>query len=318
LIVVLTGGTGGAKLVEGFYRVLGDEVLTCIVNTGDDFKWWGLHISPDIDSVTYALSGLLSPERGWGVRDDTFFCLETMRGLGEPDWFQVGDRDLAVHLLRSRMLAEGRTLSEATAAIVAGLGIRAQVLPMSDFAVETRVETPAGELNFQEYFVKRRHQDEVRRVWFEGATEAKSAPGVIEAIHSARAIILAPSNPVTSIGPILAVPGIREALRQTAANIVSVSPIVDGKPVSGPAGILMAAQGLEVSIAGVAKAYEDFLDMLVADLCDAEAARRLNGEGLMVGCENILLQKDEDKTRLAEAVLEQISQLPSRMPSKVS
>jgi LPPG:FO 2-phospho-L-lactate transferase len=318
LIVVLTGGTGGAKLVEGFYRVLGNEALTCIVNTGDDFKWWGLHISPDIDSVTYALSGLLSAERGWGVRDDTFFCLETMRGMGEPDWFQVGDRDLAVHLLRSRMLAEGKTLSEATAAIVAGLGIRARILPMSDFAVETQVETSAGELNFQEYFVQRRHQDAVRRVKFQGATEAKAAPGVMESIHAARAIILAPSNPVTSIGPILAVPGIREALRHTAANIVSVSPIVGGKPVSGPAGVLMAAQGLEVSIAGVATAYADFLDVLVADLCDVETARRLNSEGFVVRCENILFRSDEHKIRLAEAVLEQISQLPSQTTSKVS
>jgi LPPG:FO 2-phospho-L-lactate transferase len=318
VITVLTGGTGGAKLIEGLYRVLDEEALACIVNTGDDFKWWGLHVSPDIDSVVYALSGQLSPERGWGIRDDTFFCLKRMRGLGEPDWFQVGDRDLAMHLVRSNHLAAGRMLSEATSAITEKLGIRATILPMSDDAVETRVATSAGELSFQEYFVKRRHQDAVSRVWFEGATAAHPAPGVVEALHTARAIVLAPSNPVTSMGPILAVPGIREALQRTEASIIAVSPIIDGKAVSGPAATLMAAQGWPVSIAGVAKAYEGFLDMLIADSCDAEAARGLARGGLQVCCENILLRTNEDKARVAQAVLTQISQLSQQAASKAS
>ncbi|HEX8814373.1 MAG TPA: 2-phospho-L-lactate transferase [Terriglobales bacterium] len=309
MIVVLTGGTGGAKLVDGLYRVVGDEALTCIVNTGDDFRWWGLHVSPDIDSVVYALAGMLSPERGWGVRDDTFFALETMRKLGEPDWFQVGDRDLAIHLVRTKLLKEGRTLSAATATIAEKLGVEARILPMSDSAVETRVETEAGELNFQEYFVKRRHRDPVTGVRLEGAAEARPAPGVVEAIRSAQAIVLAPSNPITSIGPILAVPGIRAALRETAAGVIAVSPMVGDRAFSGPAADLMAMQGLPVSIAGVAKAYEDFLDVLIVDSCDADAARGLERQGIEVHCENILLRTNEDKIRLARVVLAQISRL---------
>lgn len=303
MIAVLTGGTGGAKFVEGLHRVVPGEQLTCIVNTGDDFKWWGLHISPDLDSITYALAGRLSPERGWGIRDDTFFCLETMRELGEPSWFQTGDRDLAVHLLRSRMLAEGKTLSEAAAAITAKLGADARILPMTDSPVETRIETPDGELNFQEYFVRRHHQDQVNSVRFEGAAAARPAPGVVDAIRAASAVILAPSNPITSIGPILAVPGIREALRATPAEVVAISPIVANTAVSGPAGALMAAQGYSVSIAGVAQVYADFLDILVVDRRDADAAKELNRPGLRVYCDDTIMRTTDDKTRLAQTVL---------------
>jgi len=303
LIVVLTGGTGGAKLVEGLNRIISGEPLTCIVNTGDDFKWWGLHISPDLDSITYALAGLLSPERGWGIDEDTFFCLQFMRELGQESWFQTGDRDLAIHLLRSRMLREGKTLSEVTATITAKLGIDARILPMSDSPVETRITTPAGELNFQEYFVKRRHQDPVQSVHFVGAAEARPAPAVIEAIHSARAVIFAPSNPITSIGPILAVPGIRDSLRATSASVVAISPIIGGAAVSGPAGALMAAQGYPVSIAGVAQAYAGFLDMLIVDQHDSKAADELKHPGLSVHCENTIMRTADDKTTLAQRVL---------------
>ena len=303
MIVVLTGGTGGAKFVEGLHRLVPAQQLTCIVNTGDDFMWWGLHISPDLDSITYALAGLLSPERGWGIEEDTFFCLQTMRELGEPSWFQTGDRDLAIHLLRSMVLAEGRSLSEATATITAKLGINARILPMTDSPVETRIATPDGELNFQEYFVKRHHQDPVKSVHFKGAAEAQPAPGVIDTIHTASAVIVAPSNPITSIGPILAVPGIREALRATPARVVAISPIIGNTAVSGPAGALMAAQGYPVSIAGVAQAYADFLDMLVVDRRDAAAAKELIRPGLLVHCDNTVMRTADDKTRLAEAVL---------------
>jgi len=303
LIVVLTGGTGGAKFVEGLHRAVAGEPLTCVVNTGDDFKWWGLHISPDVDSITYALAGLLSPERGWGIDEDTFFCLQFMRELGEQTWFQTGDRDLAIHLLRSRMLAEGKTLSEITATITAKLGIDERILPMSDSSVETRIATPAGELNFQEYFVQRRHQDPVKSVRFKGAMEAQPALGVIDAIHSARAVIVAPSNPITSIGPVLAVPGIRDSLRATPASVAAISPIIGGAAVSGPAGALMAAQGYPVSIAGVAQAYADFLDMLIVDQRDRKAAEELKHPGLSVHCVNTIMRTADDKTRLAEHVL---------------
>ena len=260
MICVLTGGTGGAKFVDGLRQAMPAEEITLIVNTGDDLLWWGLYVSPDIDSITYVLSGMLSRERGWGVKGDTFLCLQAMGQLGEPTWFHTGDRDLAVHILRSRLLAEGKTLSEATSIICNKLGVKARILPMSDSRVETRVITPnVGELSFEEYFVQRWYQDPVESVRFAGASDAEPAPGVIEAITSADAVLIAPSNPVTSIGPILAVPGIRDALTRARGKIAAVSPIVGNAPVAGPAGILMAAQGLPCSIAGVAQAYEDFL-----------------------------------------------------------
>ena len=303
MIVVLTGGTGGAKFVEGLRQVMPPEEMTIIVNTGDDLEWWGLYISPDLDSITYALAGLLSRERGWGVKGDTFYCLQAMGELSEPIWFHVGDRDLAVHLVRSKLLAQGKTLSEVTNEICRKLGVQGRILPMSDSRVETKVTTPFGELTFQEYFVQRWYQDPVNSVRFAGASEAEPAPEVIEAILSARAIIIAPSNPVTSIGPILAVPGIRAALRETQATIAAVTPIIGDTAVSGPAGVLMAAQGLPVSIAGLARAYGDFLDLLIADLRDQTAARELDRPGLRVHCANTVMKTAEDKAKLARPVL---------------
>ena len=259
MIVVFTGGTGGAKLVQGLHQIVAPEDLTVIVNTGDDLEWWGLHVSPDIDSVLYALGGLLSPERGWGVDKDSFRCLERMKQLGQPAWFALGDLDLATHLTRTAMLRAGKSLSRATAELAATLGIRARVHPMSDEQVSTVLDTAKGTLKFQEYFVRERHQIEVRSVRFEGAHRARPAPGVIESIAAAEAVILAPSNPVTSIGPILAVPGIRDALQRTKARVLAVSPMVGGAAVSGPAGALMKMMGWPSTIAGVAQAYGDFL-----------------------------------------------------------
>jgi LPPG:FO 2-phospho-L-lactate transferase len=303
MIVVLTGGTGGAKFVDGLRRVLPTEELTIIVNTGDDHVWWGLYVSPDIDSIVYVLSDLLSSERGWGVRGDTFHCLHAMKELGEEAWFSVGDRDLATHLLRTQLLSQGQTLSAATAHIAKKFGLRSGILPMSDMRVETRIDTPAGDLSFEEYFVKRWYQDPVNAVHFAGASEAEPAPGVVEAIASAQAVLIAPSNPVTSIGPILAVPGICEALQTTRSKVVAVSPIIGNAAVTGPAANLMTAQGLRVSIAGVAKAYEDFLDILIADDLDAAAAEPLTSDRLQVYCTNILMRSTEDKTRIARAAL---------------
>jgi LPPG:FO 2-phospho-L-lactate transferase len=303
MICVLSGGTGGAKFVDGLRQVMPAEEITLVVNTGDDLLWWGLYVSPDIDSITYVLSGMLSRERGWGVKGDTFLCLQAMGQLGEPTWFHTGDRDLAMHLLRSRLLAEGKTLSEATAVISEKLGVKARVLPMSDSRVETRVDTPAGELSFEEYFVQRWYQDPVNSVRFAGASDAEPAPGVIDAIVSADAVLLAPSNPITSMGPILAVPGIREALLRARGKIVAISPIVGNAPVAGPAGILMAAQGFPSSIAGVAQAYEDFLDILICDTRDARAAETLRTNGLRVQCTQTIMRTAEDRAELARTVL---------------
>jgi LPPG:FO 2-phospho-L-lactate transferase len=303
MIVVLTGGTGGAKFVDGLRRVLPAEELTVIVNTGDDHVWWGLYVSPDIDSIVYVLADLLSSERGWGVRGDTFHCLQAMKELGEEAWFSMGDRDLATHLLRTQLLSKGQTLSTVTSYIANKFGLRSRILPMSDMRVETRIDTPAGDLSFEEYFVKRWYQDPVNAVHFVGSSDAEPAPGIGDAIASAQAVLIAPSNPVTSIGPILSVPGIREALQATGAKVVAVSPIIGDAAVSGPAANLMKAQGFEVSIAGIAKAYEGFLDILIADDSDAAAAQSVTSDGLQVHCTNILMRDTEDKTRIARSAL---------------
>ena len=281
------------------------------MNTGDDLMWWGLYVSPDLDSITYMLAGKLSQERGWGVKGDTFFCLQAMGQLGEPIWFHAGDRDLATHIFRSKLLADGKTLSEATTEIASKLGVKARILPMSDSRVETRVLTPAGDLSFEEYFVQRWYQDPVESVRFAGASDAEPAPGVIEAIRSADLLLLAPSNPVTSIAPILAVPGIREALRESRARTVAVSPIVGGAAVTGPAGILMEAQGYKVSIAGVADFYHDFLDLLVVDSQDEVAAEALRKTGMRVHCTPTIMRKLEDRIALAKSVLDAAIQPPS-------
>jgi LPPG:FO 2-phospho-L-lactate transferase len=308
MIVVLTGGTGGSKFADGLRQVVSPQELTFIVNTGDDLEWWGLYISADVDSITYALAGVLSQERGWGVKGDTFFCLETMGRLGEPIWFHAGDRDLAVHLLRSKLLGQGKTLSEVTEIISRKMGIQSRILPMSNSRVETRVDTPIGELSFEEYFVQRWYQDPVHAIRHAGASDAEPAPGVIEAIMSATAVIIAPSNPISSIGPILAVPGIRDALVHTAAPVAAVSPIIGKAAFSGPAGILMKAQGLDVSVAGVAKAYADFLDVLVIDNQDAKAVAQLQASGFRAHCTNTIMRTSEDKSNLASKVLAVVSE----------
>jgi len=304
VITVLTGGTGGAKFVDGLRQIVAPEELTVIVNTGDDLLWWGLYVSPDLDSITYMLAGKLSQERGWGVKGDTFYCLQAMGQLGQPIWFHTGDRDVATHILRSKLMADGKTLSEVTAEMAGRLGIKARILPMSNSRVETRVGTPVGELSFQEYFVERWYQDPVESIRYAGASDAEPAPGVIDAIRGAEAVILAPSNPVSSIAPIMAVPGIREALRETRARIAAVSPIVAGAAVSGPAGILMQAQGFPVSIAGVAKFYHDFLDLLVVDSKDRKMAGELEKLGTRVHATQTLMRTQEDRIALARAVLQ--------------
>jgi LPPG:FO 2-phospho-L-lactate transferase len=319
MITVLTGGTGGAKFVDGLRRVVPPEELTIIVNTGDDHEWWRLHVSPDIDSIVYLLAGTLSPERGWGVAGDTFHCLQAMKALGEPAWFSIGDRDLATHLLRTQLLSDGHTLTEATRIIAAKLGVRARVLPMSDEKVETQIHTPAGELTFQEFFVKRRYQDEVNSVRFACNMDARPAPGVLEAIAAAEAILIAPSNPITSIGPILAVPGIREALSAAEAKVVAVSPLIGTQAVSGPAAALMAAQNFPPSIAGVAACYADFLDVLIVDNADAEMARRLPVQPIQYVATDIVMRTGDDRVRIARMALDvALDQSHSRIMAEAS
>jgi LPPG:FO 2-phospho-L-lactate transferase len=303
MIVVLTGGTGGAKFVQGLAQVAPAAQITAVVNTGDDLHWWGLYVSPDLDSITYALAGVLSSERGWGYKGDTFSCLQRMRQMGAPGWFQLGDLDLATHLRRTQLLAEGHSLTDATAEIARALGVEARILPMSNDAVETRVLTESGDLSFQEYFVRERFRPAPRAVRFVGAESARPAPGVVEGIRQAEAVLVAPSNPVTSIGPMLAVPGIRQALRETAAPVAAVSPIVGGAAVSGPAGELMRTQGLPLSILGVAEAYCDFLDVLVADERDAAEAASVERRGIHVRLAQTIMDSEAAKADLARVTL---------------
>jgi len=307
MITILCGGTGAGKFLHGLQRAFGgrkaSRAITAIVNTGDDLVWWGLHVSPDLDSITYALAGMLNHERGWGVEGDTFECLARIRALGAPGWFALGDRDLATHLYRTGCLREGMTLSEVTAELAAKLRIPTRILPMSNDRVETRVLTEIGELSFQEYFVRERYAVRVGSVRFVGATEARPAPGVLPAIAEAEAVVLAPSNPITSIGPILAVPGIRQALATTRAPVLAISPIVGNAAVSGPAGDLMRAHGLPVSAVGVAKAYCDFLDVLVMDTQDAALAPQVEATDVRAHVCNTMMRDDATKEALAREVL---------------
>lgn len=278
-ITALAGGTGAAKLLRGLGRVLDPRDLTVVVNTGDDTEIWGLHVSPDLDTVCYTLGGVIDERKGWGLTDETFHALDQIARYGEPVWFNLGDRDLATHLHRSRLLREGRSLTQITRAIARALGVTATVLPMSDQPVRTRILGPDGWLAFQEYFVREKAQVEVRAVNYAGAPAARPAPGVLDALRTADAVLLCPSNPITSIGPILAVPGLVEALQSTEAIVAAVSPIVGGDAVSGPAGRLMAAAGLPVSATGVARAYGGWLDLLVFDEQDRALAPEIRSAG---------------------------------------
>src|SRR5437667_3308098 len=302
-LVALAGGTGAAKLLRGLDTLLERGAMTVVGNTGDDAEVWGLHVSPDLDTICYTLGGLLDEERGWGLRDESFRTLGEMVRFGEPTWFNLGDRDLATHLHRTRLLREGRSLSEATRSIAGSLGVTASLIPMSDQPVRTRLLGPEGWLDFQEYFVREKAQVEIREVRYSGAEAAEPAPGVLEAIRAARSVIVCPSNPITSIGPILAVPGVPEALAQTAATTVAISPIVRDDAVSGPAGRLMTVSGLPVSAAGVARAYARWLDLLVLDERDSGQVPDVRRLGVSPVTAQTIMGTREDEVALAHRVL---------------
>ena len=303
MIVALTGGTGGAKLVAGLAALLEPSELTIVCNTGDDCIFHGLHISPDIDTITYTLAGLSDTEKGWGIQGETFAVLEQLRRLGNDAWFNLGDKDLATHITRTRLLNEGRKLAEITDQIRRALGVKATILPMSDDRVETRVTTARGEISFQEFFVKERWKPEVLAVRFDGAEASCPAPGVLDAIAGAEAVIVCPSNPVTSIGPILAVAQIRAMLEKTAAAVVGVSPIIGTVAISGPAHRLMRVRGFEASPVGVAKAYAGFLDSLVIAQEDYGMSSQIDALGVKAVSADIRMNSPADKKRLAGQVL---------------
>jgi len=304
-LTAIAGGTGAAKLLRGLAAARPRDALTVIGNTGDDAEIWGLHVSPDLDTVMYALAGRLDAARGWGLPGETFRCLEAMGDLGAETWFNLGDRDLATHLYRTRALREGLPLSAVTAELCGRLGVAARVLPMSDEPVRTRLRTPDGWLSFQEYFVREKAQVHILDVEYAGASLARPAPGVLEAIREAEVVVVCPSNPVTSVGPVLAVPGVADALADARARVVAVSPIVGGAAVSGPAGALMRARDLSVSALGVAAAYAPWLGTLVIDRSDTARVVELARLGVKAVLADIVMTDSDREIALARVVLGQ-------------
>ena len=270
MITALAGGVGAARFLTGLTRLVKEEDVSVIVNTGDDMEMFGLHISPDVDIVAYTLAGIVDDEKGWGIRGDTFQCLEMLKKLGLETWFSLGDKDLATHIFRTNLLRKGFTLSQVTTEICDALGLKVKILPMTDDKFETWIKIEEGSIHFEEYFVKRQAKDKVLGVEFVGVADAKPSPKVIDSIINAEMIVICPSNPIVSIGTILSVDGIRDALKRTSAKVVGVSPIVAGVPIKGPADKLMRGLGFEVSAFSVAELYADFLDTFVLDTKDVE------------------------------------------------
>ncbi len=305
-IVALAGGVGASKLLLGLSKVMDPQGLTGVVNTGDDITLHGLEISPDLDIVTYTLAGAVNPETGWGIKKDTFFALKQFGVYGRPRWFHLGDRDLATHIYRTELLREGATLSQAAEAIRCALGVRAKILPMSDQPVRTTIETKDGQIHIQEYLVKLRAKPVIRGIRFEGSEAAKPAPGVIEALRKARSVVICPSNPLISIGPILAVPGIRERLRERRNAVLGVCPIVKGKSLKGPSDRMMTQMGLEASAVGVAKLYGEICGTLVIDRADAADQAAIEALGMKAVVCQTVMRGIAEKVRLARDVRKQM------------
>ncbi len=302
-IVALAGGVGAARFLDGLARVIAPERIFVIGNTGDDEEIHGLHVSPDLDTVVYTLAGLADPARGWGLRGDTFRALDALARLGAETWFRLGDGDLATHIYRTRRLRAGVPLSRVTREIAAALGVRAAVTPVCDTPLRTMVSTAIGALPFQTYFVKRRARDRVTGLRFKGARQARPAQGVLAAIRRAAAVLVCPSNPFISIGPILAVPGVRAALGEARAPVVAVSPIVGGRALKGPAAAMMRSLGVPATPAGIAGLYRDFLDVLVFDRVDAKYAAAVEAMGIAAVVTDTVMDGLPSKKALARAAL---------------
>lgn len=302
-VLALCGGVGGAKLALGLSRTLAPGNLTVVINTGDDFEHLGLHVSPDIDTVTYTLAGLNDEVRGWGLAGETWQFMESLERLDGETWFKLGDRDLATHVQRTLRLKAGESLSEVTASFASQLGIRSRLLPMSDDPVRTRVATPDGDLDFQRYFVERQCEPEVRSLMFDGAAAAKIHPAVLDAMAdpALTAIVICPSNPYLSIDPLLALPGMREALAAARAPVVAVSPIVGGRAIKGPTAKIMRELGLPISIQSIAKHYRGLIDGLIVDNADAAEALLLDVRVAVTGA---VMASAEDRERLARAAVD--------------
>ncbi|MBA3946446.1 MAG: 2-phospho-L-lactate transferase [Herpetosiphonaceae bacterium] len=303
-VLALAGGVGGAKLAGGLYHSLPPHSLAVLGNTADDFTLWGLHISPDLDTVMYTLAGLANPVTGWGLSGDTWVTLEAIRRLGGEGWFALGDQDIATHIRRTELLAQGMPLTEVTERLCVALGIQTRLLPMTNDDVHTEVDTPAGRLPFQEYFVRRQHRDDVHGIHFAGIENAVVPATVTDAIAAADVIFFCPSNPLVSIGPILAVPGLREQLREAKAPRIAVSPLIGGVALKGPADKMMHDLGFEATTLGIARLYTDLLDGLVIDTVDAELAPAIRDLGMQVLVTDTIMHDVADRNRLAQEMLQ--------------
>jgi LPPG:FO 2-phospho-L-lactate transferase len=303
LITVLAGGVGAARFLQGLLQVHPPSDITIISNVGDDAEFFGLHVSPDIDAVLYHLSGLADEERGFGIRDDSFRILDSLERFGYDTWFRLGDTDLATCLTRTDLLRRGRSLSEATAEIAGAFVIPSRIIPATNDRLRTKIRTDDSVIDFQEYFVKRRTEGHAWEVIFDGAAEATPAPGVLESIAGAEAIVITPSNPLVSIGPILAVPGVRDALKDTAAKITTVSPIVGGRAIKGPAARMLRDQSLPATPITIASLYRDFLDAIVIDNEDRALAGDIEAMGLEVVITDTIMSSMDKKAALARTVI---------------
>jgi LPPG:FO 2-phospho-L-lactate transferase len=302
-VVALAGGVGGAKLADGLAQHVAGDRLSVIVNTADDFWHHGLRVCPDLDTVMYTLAGLANPATGWGIAGDTTATLDALTRLGQDPWFLVGDQDFATHILRTEWLRQGQSLTAVTAKLASALGIPARILPMTDDPVATKVRTSEGLLDFQDYFVARRQQDDVLGVEFADIDDAHVAPAALNALRQADVIVICPSNPIVSIGPILALPKIRESLKTSTAPIVAVSPIVGGKALKGPADRMLATLGYEVSAASVATILAGVARVLVIDRVDEALAPRIEETGMRALVTDTVMRDRRDREQLAETVL---------------
>jgi LPPG:FO 2-phospho-L-lactate transferase len=305
-VTLLAGGTGGTKLAHGFTLLDPPVELTVIANVGDDFELHGLHVSPDVDALLYTLGGLIDTDRGWGIRGDTMTAHAMLERYGEPGWFAIGDADLATHVERTRRLRGGQPLTDVTAAMAAALGIGARILPATDDRFRTRLETDEGPLDFQDYFVRRRQEPEVTAVTFDGVATARPTPVVLDAIAGADLVVIGPSNPIVSIGPILSLAGIRAALEASSAPKVAVSPVVAGRALKGPADRMLVSLGHESTALGVARMYVGLVDRFILDAADAALASGIEALGMSAGVLDTVMRDDDDRKSLAASLVAEL------------
>jgi LPPG:FO 2-phospho-L-lactate transferase len=303
-IIVLSGGVGGARFLEGLIQVVPQKNVVVIGNTGDDEMFYGLHVSPDLDSVMYTLSGVNDEKQGWGLQNETYNTMKQLAKLGNEQWFTLGDKDLATHIHRTQLLHQGKKLSEITEKLMRKFGLEITLLPMTNDFMRTYIQTPHACIPFQEYFVKNRWQDEIVDIIYCDSQKTKPTPGILESIQNAKAVIIAPSNPLVSIDTILAIPGIKNALVQTKAKIAAVSPIVSGTAIKGPAAKMMKAMGMEVSAVGVAEHYRDFLDVMIIDTQDKHLKSNIEKLGIKAIETNTIMKDKKTKAHLAQTVLD--------------